>query len=291
MGSQGDDSAAVNVRFWDALATVHGHGDAYYDLDALLEGRSSLSDVEATAVRDAVGEVEGLDILHVQCHLGMDAVSLARQGARLTGVDFSPVALSRAQEIASRCGVDIEYVEADSTRLPHSLTGSFDVAYATIGVLCWIADLDAWMASIRSTLRPGGRLVLVDLHPLFVMMDSTEPLHADFPYAFGGPHHFDESESYAGAGAAASVGHNVNYAHSLGEIVSAAARAGLRVDALREHLDAPFDPRGDVLVREDDGRYRFRLTGQPLPVLYTLLATCPEEPAPSARVSGPQPSR
>lgn len=85
MGNQSDDSAAVNVRFWYALAAVNGHGDAYYDLDALLEGRSSLSEVEATAVRDAVGEVEGLDILHVQCHLGMDAVSLARQGARLTG--------------------------------------------------------------------------------------------------------------------------------------------------------------------------------------------------------------
>lgn len=171
------------------------------------------------------------------------------------------------------------------------MTGSFDLAYATIGVLCWIADLDAWMASIRSTLRLRGRLALVDLHPLFLMMDSTEPLHADFPYAFGGPHHFDETESYAGAGAAASVGHNVNYAHSLGEIVSAAARAGLRVDTLREHLDAPFDPRGDVLSREVDGRYRFRLTAQPLPVLYTLLATRAEEPAPSARVSGPQPSR
>ena len=91
------------------------------------------------------------------------------------------------------------------------------------------------------------------------MVDSTEPLQPDFPYAFDGPHHFDESESYAGPDAATSVGHNVNYAHSLGEIVSAAARAGLRVDTLREHLEAPFDPRGDVLTREDDGRFRYRL--------------------------------
>jgi SAM-dependent methyltransferase len=269
----GDDAAAVNVRFWDELAAAHGHGDAYYDLDALAAGRSSLSDVEAAAVHDAVGDVDGLDILHVQCHLGMDAVSLARQGARVTGLDFSPVAVERARELASRCGVEVEYVEADSTRLPSGLIGRFDVAYASMGVLCWIADLDAWMTSVRSALRPGGHLVVVDLHPLFLMMDSTEPLHADFPYAYDGPRRIEESESYAGGGAAASSGHNVNYAHSLGELVSAAVRAGLRVDALREHLDAAFDPRGDLLQQEDDGRFRFRLDAQPLPVLYTLLAT------------------
>lgn len=273
MNGPEDDSASVNVRFWDALAQVHGHGDAYYDLEALVEGKSSLSDVEAAAVSEAVGNVDGLDVLHVQCHLGMDAISLARQGARLTGVDFSPVALDRARQLASRCGVDIEYIHADSTRLPESLTGRFDLAYATIGVLCWIADLDAWMRSVRSTLRSGGRLVLVDLHPLFLMIDEVDPLHADFPYAFDGPHRFEDSESYAGVTAEETSGANVNYAHSLGEIVTAAARAGLQVDALREHLQAAFDPRGDVLRQEDDGQYRLRLTAQPLPVLYTLVAT------------------
>lgn len=273
MDSPQDDAAAVNLQFWDALATVHGHGDAYYDLEALREGKSSLSDVEAAAVREAVGDVDGLDVLHVQCHLGMDAVSLARQGARLTGVDFSPVALERARELAARCDVDIDYVEADSTRLPDHLAGRFDLAYATIGVVCWIADLEAWMRSVSGTLRAGGRLVLVDLHPLFLMVDATDPLHADFPYAFDGPHRFEQTESYAGVTAEDSSGGNVNYAHSLGEIVTAAARAGLRVDALHECLDAAFDPRGDVLRHEPDGRYRVRLSGEPLPVLYTLIAT------------------
>ena len=268
---QEEDPTAVNVRFWDALATAHGHGDAYYDLDALVSGRSSLRDVEEEAVREAVGDVHGLAVLHVQCHLGLDAVTLARRGARVTGVDFSPVALRRAAELAERCGVAVEYVEADSTQLPATLQGRFDLAYATIGVLCWIADLDVWMRSVRSTLRPGGRLVLVELHPLLVMVDSTEPLRMDMPYAFDGPHEFAEPESYAGVSTGGD-GRNVNYAHSVGEVVSAAARAGLRIDALHEHLDADFDPRGDVMTREDDGRFRLRLAGQPVPVLFTLLA-------------------
>jgi 2-polyprenyl-3-methyl-5-hydroxy-6-metoxy-1,4-benzoquinol methylase len=273
MTSQSDDPAAVNVRFWDALAAAHGQGtDTYYDLDALVSGRSSLSDVEAAALRESVGDVNGLDVLHVQCHLGMDAVSMAREGARVTGVDFSPVALRRAAEVAAACGVQVDYVEADSTALPPSLRERFDLAYATIGVLCWIADLDAWMSSVRSTLRSGGKLVVVDLHPLLMMVESTEPVRLDMPYSFDGPHEFAEPESYAGVGTTGD-GRNVNYAHSLGEVVSAAVRAGFRVDALDEHLDSPFDPRGEVLARESDGRFRLRVTGQPLPVLFTLLAS------------------
>ena len=269
---QDEDPTSVNVRFWDSLAAAHGHGDAYYDLDALVAGRSSLSDVEDQAVREAVRDVRGLDVLHVQCHLGLDTVTLARRGARVTGVDFSPVALRRAAELAERCGVEVEYVQADSTQLPASLHGRFDLAYATIGVLCWIADLDAWMRSVRSTLRPGGRLVLVELHPLLVMVDSTEPLRLDMPYGFDGPHEFAEPESYAGVGTGGD-GRNVNYAHSLGEVVSAATRGGLSIEALHEHLEADFDPRGDVMAREEDGRFRLRLAGQPLPVLFTLLAS------------------
>lgn len=277
MASERADQTSVNVTFWDALATAHGHGDRYYDLDALAAGRSSLSDVEEAAVRAAVGDVAGLDVLHVQCHLGMDTVTLARRGARVTGVDFSEVALRRAGAIAARCGVDVEYLQADSTRLPPSLSGRFHLAYATIGVLCWIADIDAWMTSVRSTLRADGRLALVDLHPLFLMVDSTHPLRMDMPYAFDGAHEFQEEESYAGVDSGPGGGRNVNYAHSLGEIVSAAIRAGFRIDALHEHLETAFDPRGSLLSEEDDGRFRLRLAGQPLPVLFTLLATRTDE--------------
>jgi SAM-dependent methyltransferase len=274
MTSEGADPTAVNVQFWDALATAHGgEGDSYYDLDALVSGQSSLSRHEDAAVRAAVGDVRGLDVLHVQCHLGMDSVTLARRGARVTGVDFSPVAVARARELATRSGVEIEYVEGDSTDLPDTVQGRFDLAYATVGVLCWIADVDAWMRSVRSTLRPGGRLVLVDLHPLFQMVEAPDPLSLDFPYAFSGAHAFEEAESYAGVSAETGTGRNVNYAHSLGEVVTAAVGAGLRVDALHEHLDADFDPRGTVLTREDDDLYRLRLTDQPLPLLFTLLAT------------------
>jgi SAM-dependent methyltransferase len=224
-------------------------------------------------VRAAVGDVAGLDAMHLQCHIGFDAISLARRGARVTAVDFSPASLAKARTLAERCGVEIELVEADSRSLPASLHDRFDLVYATIGVIYWIDDLDAWMRSARAALRPGGRLVLVEIHPLYCMMDSVDPLTADFPYANDGGRSFDEEGSYADPGASVGATTTVQYGHSLGEVVTAAVGAELRVDALHEHLECEFDPRGDLLTRDSEGRYRLRMTDEPLPVLFTLLAT------------------
>ena len=268
------DARDTNRAHWDALAAVHGAGipGGHYDLDAVIAGRG-LGDAEQAAVDAAVGSLEGLDVLHLQCHVGIDSIALARAGARVTGVDLSPGSLAAAGALAQRCGVELALVEAEATALPQSLHGRFDLVYATVGVICWIEDIGAWMRSAASALRPGGTLVLIDAHPIYQMALTFDPLDVDFPYAFDGPHEFDNQGSYADPSAYVAT-KEIVYAHSLGEIVNAALAAGLRIDALEEHLDADADPRGSVAVREADGRYRVRLGGvEPIPLLFTLRAT------------------
>jgi SAM-dependent methyltransferase len=262
------DELESNRAHWDALAAVHGQDD-YYDAEGLLAGADSLTEAENAAV----GEVAGLDVLHLQCHIGFDSISLARRGARVTGADFSPASLAKARDLAGRAGVEVDFVEADATALPRALHGRFDLVYSTLGVLCWIEDLGAWMRSAHAALRPGGRLVLVEIHPLYNMVGEREPLVLDFPYAADGPRRFDAPGSYAARDAEVAVPTEIVYAHSLGEIVTAAIEAGLRVDALREHLETDFDPRGDVLAAGEDGRYSLPVGDERLPVLFTLLAT------------------
>lgn len=266
------DAKDVNQAHWNDLATVHGE-DRYYDAKALLRGEDSLVEEEDAAVRAAVGDVAGLDVLHIQCHIGFDSISLARRGARVTGVDFSRAALAKAASLAVRCGVQVEWVEGDATALPEQLAGRFDLAYATIGVLSWIHDMEPWMTSAYSTLRPGGRLVVVETHPLAQMIDNWDPLTVDMPYANDGGHRFDAG-SYANTEAVIENESSVVYAHSLGEVVTAAVRAGFRIDALSEHLDTSFQER-EMGSLEGDGRWRLRLQGHPLPLLFTLLATRP----------------
>jgi SAM-dependent methyltransferase len=269
-GVSDSDALGINRAHWDAMAAVHGQ-DAYYDTDALVAGADFLNEYEDAAV----GDVAGLDVLHLQCHIGFDSISLARRGARVVGADLSPGSLLKARALAARCGVDVEFVEADAAALPVELHGRFDLVYSTIGVLCWIGDVGAWMASAHAALRPGGRLVLVELHPLFDMVASNDPLALDFPYAYDGPRAFDEDGSYAGADLEVAATENVNYAHGLGEVVNAALAAGLRIERLDEHLESDFDPRGTLLAPGDDGRYQLRVGSELLPLLFTLVAAKP----------------
>jgi hypothetical protein len=116
--------SATNRRYWDAMAAVHGQ-DAHYDTEALAAGASSLGELEEAAVREAVGDVAGLDVIHIQCHIAYDAISLARRGARVAGADLSPAALAKARATAERCGVALELVEAPSSPpTPRSSSGT-----------------------------------------------------------------------------------------------------------------------------------------------------------------------
>lgn len=265
---------ALNRARWELLAQVHGQ-DATYDSAALIAGADSLHEEENAALRAAAADLAGLDVLHVQCHIGFDTISLARRGARMTGVDFSARALERAARLADQAGATVRWVEADSTTLPGSLARAFDLAYATVGVLTWIDDVGAWMRSVAGVLRPGGRLVLVDAHPLMDMIQTTDPLTFDMPYANNGGHVFTSGETYADPSLRLPETPSVNYAHSLGEIVSAAADAGLQIRRLVEHLDLSFEFRRGIVSRESDGRFRLRVGGEALPVLFTLIAALP----------------
>ena len=254
-----------NLEHWEALAGFHGTGaDSYYDVAALVRGDMSLRPVEVAGLRlgtRGLG-VTGLDVAHVQAHIGIDTIHLARLGARVTAFDFSPTSLERVAELATACDVRAATVLADSQRIEGpefaAWHGSFDLVYATIGVITWIGDLDAWMRGAFALLRPGGRLVLIDLHPLLTMIESRDPLTLDFPYVNDGPRHFEGSGSYANPDA--DLHWSVDeYAWSLGEVVTSAVAAGLSIVRLDEHVDAAADPRGGLLAREADGLFRLRI--------------------------------
>lgn len=273
-----------NLSHWEQLAALHGGpGDRYYHLDVLREGGTLMGTEERAVLERACGTqgLRGLDVAHLQSHIGCDAITMAREGARVTAIDFSPTALARAEALARECGVQLNFVVADSRRLPDALSESFDIVYATIGVLCWIDDLDAWMSGVARILRPSGRLVLVDLHPIYQMLDSVSPLAMSFPYNFDGIREYESSGSYADRNLpVTSVTHQ--FAHGLAEIVMAAVRNGLVVVDLAELTSMSFDPGGSFLEQGPDSRYQLRLGGEvdgrpsePLPVLFSLIAERP----------------
>ena len=260
-----------NQQWWDERARLHGD-DPVYDTSAFLAGRSTLYGIDY----EITGDVTGQDVIHLQCHTGMDTLSWLRAGARrVVGVDFSSVAIDKATALAKRAELadHAQFHVTDVLDLPRHLRGAFDVCYASRGVLCWIEDLDQWMRQAAGVLKPGGRLVLIDMHPLFLMADSVDPLVLDFPYAADGPQRFaDQAGSYAAPDAVTEHNSTTEYAHSLAEIVTAATASGLTINHLGEHLAVETDGHRGLATREDDGLMRWRHTKQRLPIMFSLRA-------------------
>jgi len=287
-----DDLIAGNHDFWQQAAGVHGTTteDRYYQLDRVIAGGTLMTPIEESIIAratnapldDALSKVAGLNILYLQSHIGVDGVVLARAGAHVTCADFSAVALERALQLASKVGVSIDTVETDARNLPESLHGRFDIVYVTIGAICWIDDLELWMRQVSLALRPGGKLVMFEIHPIYQMFNKRVPeLIADFPYGDGGL--FTESGSGSYADPSSEItSTTTNFAHSIANVTNSAISTGLRIDRLDEFVEMAFDPRGDELLQQgEDGLWRLLLgrganpedPPEGLPVAFTVIAT------------------
>jgi SAM-dependent methyltransferase len=240
-----------------------------------LRGESSVTRRELAEIRMAVGDLEATDLLHMQCHIGLDTLSLARLGARVTGVDYSEVAIDRARHLARRSGLDATFVRGDARVLPEELRNRFDLVFASYGALIWIGDLEAWMRSACAALRAGGWLVIVDGHPIQRMVEAIDPPVLRDPYHGLQPLVLDGVTSYAiSPPAKLRADRVVEYPYGLGEVVTAAVRAGPRIAALTEYLDEEAESRGGILL-EEDGRFVLRFAGGHLPTLFAMRAEKP----------------
>jgi SAM-dependent methyltransferase len=270
-----DASRAANLKNWESRVPVHALSRTY-DLDGLVSGRKQLSDVVAFDAPH-LGDLTGLDVVHLQCHIGTDTLSLARLGGRVTGLDFSPAALEIARDITTRAQLDVTFVESELYAAVDALGPSrFDLVYTGVGALCWLPDITRWAEVVAALLRPGGRLYLREGHPVLWATEDLGPgrLELKYPY-FERPEatRFDQLYTYTDGDALAEpVSYEWN--HGLGEIVQAVLDAGLTLTRLTEHdeLDWPAYP-----WFEDIGNGRWRVPGDRtlVPLEYTLEATRP----------------
>lgn len=227
-----DAHTKTNRRYWDQLARLHPR-TPFYRLDAFKRGENILDPIE----REVLGEVEGKRLLQLQCHFGLETLTLARLGADVTGLDLSPVAIETARELGAELKIPASFVEADVLHPPDDLRG-FDVVFVSWGALCWISDLDAWIRTVSRALKPGGRFILVDAHPVGMMLDlETEPgapLSVRYPYDSSKPAIENSQGSYADAGAILEDPHCVIWEHGLEPLFNAMFGAGLSLRAFRE---------------------------------------------------------
>lgn len=272
-GTEWHIARASNLKNWEDRVPLHeeSYGIGRFDEPEHLS-RIVRTDLAALAPYLSHGTVAGLDVCHLQCHIGTDTVSLARAGARVTGVDFSPGALRSAALLAERLGLDATWVETDVLDARSAVTGDFDLVYTGIGAINWLPDLDRWAAQVAGLLRTGGTFYIRDGHPaLYAIDEDAEDLRLRHPYFGGGDAQvWDDDSTYAGDGTVAHA-RTYQWTHPLSAIVNSLIGAGLRILRLDEHTTLPwrFSPR---MVEVPEGFAWPESERDRVPCTYTIIA-------------------
>ena len=220
-----------------------------------------------------MGDVTGKSLLHLQCHFGMDTLSWARRGARVTGVDFSPQGIAAARRLATETAIDARFVLSDVFALPTMLDETFDIVFTSAGVLCWLDDLPAWGRVVARMLAPEGVFYLREFHPFAMVFADTDggELRLHYPYAGDGtPLAFSNTGSYAVGDCSDPIA-SYEWPYSLSQVLNALLEAGLALDFLHEfcHCGYPMHP---CLVEDSPGHWVHPTHPLSLPLQFSLMA-------------------
>ena len=263
------DYLRSNRDLWDRMTPIHARSD-FYDLEGFKAGRCALMEID----RREVGEVSGRSLLHLQCHFGMDTLSWARRGARVTGVDFSPRAIALAGALAAELALEAEFYCCELNRFPGILNRSFDIVYTSGGVLPWLPDLRRWAKVVAHFLDPEGFFYIREDHPLrYIFADEegvTEP-RVDYPYF-----HSDRPMRFQGQGTYADPSADISsdsyeWFHSLSDVINALIAAGLRIEYLHEFPFAAYRSL-PFLAQGEDGLWRYPRHPESLPLSFSVRA-------------------
>jgi SAM-dependent methyltransferase len=266
-----------NKQSWNKRAAVH-KDSAFYDLDSFKKGKSSLNKIEL----DELGDVKGKSLLHLQCHFGMDTMSWAREGAIVTGVDFSDEAINLAKEINDELKLDAKFIcsniydlkeNAEALRYYSSPFGGgwegADIVFTSYGTIGWLPDLDKWAAIITHFLKPGGVFYIADFHPtLWMMDDDFEKIK--FSYFNAAVITEEISGSYSDRNAPIkSTEHGWN--HPFSEIIGALLKQNLQIVLFNEFSYSPYNCFNNLEQGADD-MWRIKGMGEKLPMMYSIKA-------------------
>ena len=184
-----------------------------------------------------MGDVRGKSLVHLLCHIGTDTLSWALLGAKVTGMDISPKALRYARKLADKMGIEAEFIESDVMEVMEKTNQKYDIVFSSMGVLCWLPDIEVYAQTVRHLLKDGGFFYLHDFHPFRnALIDDAGSMGEDTiqgDYFRKKVWRFDDMGDY--------VDPDIKIPHpsyewnwTLGEVVTAFCKVGLRIEFLHE---------------------------------------------------------
>lgn len=255
----------INKNSWNTKTEFHLKSE-FYDMENFRKGKSSLNEIE----QELLGELKGKKILHLQCHFGQDTISLQKLGANVTGVDLSDKAINYAKEIAKELNAKAEFICCDIYDLPNHLHQKFDLVFTSYGVIGWLPDLDKWANIISHFLKPEGKLVFVEFHPVVWMFDDN--------FDKIGYNYFNRGaikESFEGTYADREAPIKQEYVmwnHGIAEVLNSLIKNGLEINLFNEYDYSPYNCFQHTIEFEPK-KFRIKHLENKIPMVYAIQAT------------------
>ena len=257
-----DNYLEINRKSWNNRTDAHVESD-FYDVKGFLEGQNSLNSIEL----DLLGDVSGKSILHLQCHFGQDTLSLARLGATVTGVDLSNKAIDKANALAEQMHLNATFICTDIYDLPNQLTGQFDIVFTSYGTIGWLPDLDKWAAVISKFLKPEGKFVFAEFHPVVWMFDDDFEA-VTYNYSKSDPIVETEEGTYADKTAQIEQDY-VSWNHGLAEVFTALVKQGIQIEAFNEFDYSPYNCFNKT-IEVAPKKFRIKHLDNKIPMVYSI---------------------
>ena len=259
----------TNLKRWNELVNINAQSKSY-DLEGFKSGKSSLFPIE----RKEIGDVKGKTLLHLQCHFGMDTLSFARMGAKVTGIDFSENAIALARQLSGELNIPANFIQTNIYDIPNILEDKFDIVFTSNGVICWLPDLYKWAEIIDYCLKPGGTFYIVENHPFGNLIDEKYEKAFQVGYDYfneGNPYFFDEDGAYADPDAQLQNNASYDWFHPMGHVINSLLKVGLELEFLHEFPFSFFQIHPDMKEREDK-YWEFQTFKHSVPMIFSIKA-------------------
>jgi len=260
------DYLKINKALWNKRTDSHFDSD-FYDNKSFIEGRNSLMSIEL----DLLGDITGLSVLHLQCHFGQDTISMSRMGAaKSVGIDLSDEAIKKAKELNETVHADAQFLCCDIYDLPNHLDEKFDIVFTSYGTIGWLPDINQWASIVSKYIKPGGKFVFAEFHPVVWMFDD-EFQNIQYRYFNSAPIIDIEEGTYADTKANINAQY-VTWNHGIGEVVTSLIKSGLTINELHEFDYSPYNCFSHT-VQLEKNKYRIKHLDDKIPMVFSLLAT------------------
>lgn len=254
----------INKKLWDDKTEFHFKSE-FYNVDAFLKGKCSLNSPEL----HLLGDIKHQKILHLQCHFGMDTISLSRLGGDVTGVDLSITSIKKAKELSKILGTDTKFVNSDVYSLADKMDEKFDVVFTSYGTVGWLPDTIKWAQTIHHFLKPNGKFVIVDFHPV-VWMFSDDFKKIEYKYSDSKPIVEEYEGTYTDRNANIKC-KSVTWNHGMAKIMGSLIECGLEIKDFQEYYYSPYNCFQNT-IEIAPGKYQIKGMEDKIPMLYSILA-------------------